>query len=438
MILLLHPVLAKVLLASMIVVMICVLGALIIHRLASGITTLDRAPGVSHDALAAYESVIHRLRHQEQQLEVLRRAESERAQTSESISAALIANLSSGVLLFNGDGLVQQANDSVRTILDLPAPSGLHARDVFRGVKQVRRETGEPAGPALFLAEAIDSTLQDGNTYRRLEADYQCAAGDRVLGLTISPVRRQDGNIIGAACLISNLTEPARLAREMRVRDNLAALGEISTGLAAHFQKSLAIVSSYAQKLTMEDDMAAVRQHAFRITAETKKMARTLEDFREFTQQDPSAGEQVELRSLLEDCARECKVHLVAASLDDSLMISGNPATLRHAFSNLLRNSAEAARNGTPVRVEVSAQNDGERTRIVLRDDGAGIKPENLSKIFTPFFTTKPEGTGLGLALVHRIVSQLGGTLDVASDASGTTFTLSVPARRRARAAVMV
>src|SRR5579872_3066148 len=295
-ILLLHPVLAKVLLASMIVVVVCVLGALIIHRLASGITTLDRAPGVSHDALAAYESVIHRLRHQEQQLEVLRRAESERAQTSESISAALIANLSSGVLLFNGDGLVQQANDSVRTILDLPAPSGLHARDVFRGVKQVRRETGEPAGPSLFLAEAIDSTLQDGSTYRRLEADYQCAAGDRVLGLTISPVRRQDG-IIGAACLISDLTEPARLAREMRVRDNLAALGEISTGLAAHFQKSLAIVSSYAQKLTMEDDMAAVRQHAFRITAETKKMARTLDDFREFTQQDPSAGEQIELRS---------------------------------------------------------------------------------------------------------------------------------------------
>ncbi|HZU41764.1 MAG TPA: ATP-binding protein [Terriglobales bacterium] len=438
MILLLHPVLAKVLLATISVLLICVLGALAIHRLASGITKLDRAPGISHDALAAYESVIHRLRHQEQQLEILRRAESDRAQKSESISTAIIANLSSGVLLFNTDGLVQQANDSVHAILDLPASTGCHARDIFRGVKQLRKENGEVAGSALFLAQAIDSTLHDGTTYRRLEADYHCEAGDRVLGLTISPVRRQDSNIIGAACLISDLTEVTRLARDMRLRESLAAMGEISGGLATQFQKSLAIISSFAQKLTMEDDMAAVRQHAFRITAETKKMARTLDDFREIAQGDASADEQVELRTLLEDCARESKVNLIATDVDDSLFLRGNPATLRHAFSNLLRNSAEAARNGRPVRVEVSTKTDGDQTRIVLRDDGVGIKPENLSKLCSPFFTTKPEGTGLGLALVHRVVTQLGGKLEISSDASGATFTISIPAVRRVRAAAMV
>lgn len=437
MILLLHPVLAKIMLASMMVVMVCLLGALAIHRLASRITTLDRAPGVSHDALAAYESVIHRLRHQERQLEVLRRAESDRAQKSESISAAVIANLSSGVLLFNTDGLVQQANDSAHAILDLPAPAGWHARDVFRGVKQVRRENGEVAGPALFLVQAIDSALRDGATYRRLEVDYHCDHGDRVLGLTISPVRGQEG-ILGAACLISDLTEVTRLQRDMRMRENLAALGEISAGLAAQFQKSLAIVSSFGQKLTMQDDMAAVRQHAFRITAETKKMARTLEDFREFTVPDAAGSEQVGLRSLLEDCARQCKVHLVANHVDESLFLYGDPTTLRHTFVNLLRNSAEAARNGRPVRVEVSTRTEGDQTRIVLRDDGVGIKPENLSKVCSPFFTTKAEGTGLGLALVNRVVIQLGGKLEVSSDTSGTTFTLSIPAQRRARAAVMV
>jgi C4-dicarboxylate-specific signal transduction histidine kinase len=255
--------------------------------------------------------------------------------------------------------------------------------------------------------------------------------------LTISPVRRPDGDIVGAACLISDLTEVTRLQREMRMRENLASLGEISGGLAAQFQKSLAIVSSFAQKLTMEDDMAAVRQHAFRITAETKKMARTLDDFREFTEQDPDGGEQVELRALLEDCARQCKVELFATRVDASLFLSGNPTTLRHTFLNLLRNSAEAARNGKPVRVEVSTKTDGDKTQIVLRDDGVGIKPEHLAKVCSPFFTTKPEGTGLGLALVNRVVTQLGGTFEIASDGSGTTFTISVPARR-ARAAAMV
>ena len=437
MILLLHPVLAKVMLASMIVVMVCVLGALAIHRLASRITTLDRAPGVSHDALAAYESVIHRLRHQEQQLEILRRAESDRAQKSESISAAVLANLSSGVLLFNADGLVQQANDSAHAILDLPAPNGWHARDVFRGVKQVRRENGDVAGPALFLAQAIDSALHEGASFRRLEVDYHCDRGDRVLGLTISPVRRPEG-ILGAACLISDLTEVTLLQQDMRMRENLAALGEISAGLATQFQKSLAIVSSFAQKLTMEDDMAAVRQHAFRITAETKKMGRTLDDFREFTEPDAAGNEQVELRSLLEDCARQCKVQLVATNFDDSLFLYGDPTILRHTFLNLLRNSAEAARNGRPVRIEVSTKTEGDQTRIMLRDDGVGIKPENLPKVCSPFFTTKPEGTGLGLALVNRVVTQLGGKIEVSSDTSGTTFTLSIPAQGRARAAVLV
>jgi signal transduction histidine kinase len=64
---------------------------------------------------------------------------------------------------------------------------------------------------------------------------------------------------------------------------------------------------------------------------------------------------------------------------------------------------------------------------VVLRDNGSGIPPQDLSRIFIPFFTTKPQGTGLGLPLVHRIISEHGGTIAVASDPSGTTFTLSFP-----------
>lgn len=439
MILFLNPVVGKVLLASMIAAFFFIAGAILIHRLGLGMASTQRAPGVSPDALAAYESVIQRLRHQEQQLEVMRRAESDRAQASESISAAVLANLNSGVLLFNANGLVAQVNDAARRILDLTAPCGARARDAFRGVIEVRKETGESAGPAHFLAQAVDSTLQEGATFRRLEADYRTEAGEnRILGLTISPVRRQDDAIIGAACLISDLTEVSRLTAETRFHENLAALGEMSAGMATQFQKSLALISSYAQKLTMEDDVAAARQFAFRITAESKKLSRTIGDFLEFTHPQSSHSEAIAIRSLLEDCARECNIDLVADSLEDDVVVSGDPAALRQAFLNLLRNSAEAARNGAQVRVVVRAEEDGERMRIVLRDNGVGIPSEHLSKVFVPFYTTKPEGTGLGLALVHRIVTQHGGTLHVTSGPSGTTFTISVPAARRARVAAMV
>ena len=336
MILLLNPVAAKVAVASLIAALAFIAGATLIHKLGSGISADHSA--ASPDALAAYESIIQRLRHQEQQLEVMRRAESDRAQTSESISAAVLANLSSGVLLFNINGLVEQANDAARKILELAAPSGLHARDVFRSVKQVRRETAEPAGSAPFLAEAIASTLRDGATFRRLEADSESSPGEsRILGLTISPVRRQDGTILAAACLISDLTEITRLSAEMRLRDNLAALGEMSAGMASQFHKSLALISTYAHKLTVEDDIATLRQFAFKIDAESKLLSDSVSDFLDTTWPNVSRREPGEIRSLLED-----------------------------------------------------------------------------------------------------LVARRGGTLNVITDASGTTFTISVPAARRVRAATMV
>jgi len=296
--LLLNPVVVKVLVASLIAVFAFIVGAAVIHKLGSGISA-EHSP-VSSDALAAYESVIQRLRHQEQQLEVLRRAESDRAQASESISAAVLANLSSGVLLFNSNGLVEQANDVARKILALIAPSGLHARDVFRAVTQVRMETGDPAGAAPFLADAIASTLQDGTAFRRLEADFELPADQRILGLTISPVRRQDGSILGATCLISDLTEITRLTADMRLRDHLAALGEKSAGVAAQFQKALALISTCTHKLTVEDDVAALRQFAFRIDAESKQLNRALSDFIDSTQ-PASPRRSADLRALLED-----------------------------------------------------------------------------------------------------------------------------------------
>lgn len=282
MMLLLNPVVMKVFVGSLIALVFFALGAMLIHRLANGIAASEHSSAPSHDALAAYESVIHRLRHQEQQLEIMRRAESDRAQTSESISAAVLANLSSGVLLFNSDGLVQHANDAARDILDLTAPCGSHARDVFRAVKQVRLESGEDAGPAYFLAQAIDSTLHEGTTFRRLEADYPSSSGDvRVFGLTISPVRRQD-SIIAAVCLISDITEAARLSSEAR-DDSRTALRDMCSGMASQSQKSLAMIANYAHKIGMEDDLAAVRQHAFRITAETDRLSRAVGDFLELT-----------------------------------------------------------------------------------------------------------------------------------------------------------
>lgn len=416
-----------------------VVGVWLMRRMRQKITeeqVTEAAPRASDDGgftLAAYQGVIQRLKEQEKELDRLHKVERERAQVSENVSAAVLSNLPSGVLLFNPAGLVQQANQAAKSILGYASPLGLHARDLFRGVSSVRMAPGEPETSADTLVEAVGQALRQGSAFRRVEADYQTPAGERrVLGITLSPVRAAGGDTLGAACLVSDLTEITSLARQVRLRENLAALGEMSAGIAHEFKNSLATISGYAQMLATERDAEISQEFARKIAAETSSLTRIVTDFLNFARPQDMHAEAVELRPLLEDCARECGVRLRFAAFPPDLELNGDPTALRQAFANLLRNSAEAARDGQPAEVAVSAESAADSLHLVLRDNGRGIPPEDLARIFIPFFTTKSQGTGLGLALVHRIVSEHGGSISVASDAAGSTFTLSLPAAKAA------
>ncbi len=391
-------------------------------------------------ALEAYQGVIQRLKEQEKDLQRLRDAESERAAASENISAAVLSNLASGVVLFNPAGLVQQANVAAKNILGYASPLGLHARDIFRGIKIVRWEEGQEDSSSQSLVQALESALREGTAFRRIEAHYSTPSipvGEaRVLGITISPVRGAGGEPLGAACLISNLTEITRLGAQMRTRESMAALGEMSAGIAHEFKNSLATISGYAQMLASENDCAVMHQFAEHIAAETRNLTRIVTDFLNFARPQDLQFAPVDLREVLESCSRECEVELDLRKFPPELSVQGDSTALRQAICNLLRNSAEAARDGSRTRVaastEFSTGGNGNLTKIVLRDNGCGIPVENLAKIFIPFYTTKAQGTGLGLALVHRIMSEHGGAVAVESDASGTSFILSFPAEKLA------
>ncbi|HXE90138.1 MAG TPA: ATP-binding protein [Terriglobales bacterium] len=429
-----NPLMLALLLATLTVGAMVVLGAwLILHFRRGAVDTSEPAPSArplaesEAFAAAAVQGVIQRLKEQEKELARLRQAERERAQASETVSAAVLSNLASGVILFSPTGTVRQANEAVRSILGFASPTGLHARDLFRGVTALRLETGEAAPSNEPLLGALQAALGTGQSFRRLEADYTTPDGaQRVLGVALSPVRGSAGEMLGVTCLVSDLTEITGLARQIRLKDNLASLGEMSAGIAHEFKNSLATISGYAQMLTAENDAATVRQFASRIVAETGNLTRIVTDFLNFARPRALEPELIDLRQLLEECARECPIE-VRLGLPEGFSLVGDRTALRQAFSNLLRNSAESGKNGVPVTVEVTGETDAQQARVVLRDNGAGIPAEDLARIFIPFFTTKSGGTGLGLALVHRIVTQHGGTIAVTSNPSGSTFTLSLP-----------
>ncbi|MEO6119190.1 MAG: ATP-binding protein [Terriglobales bacterium] len=395
-------------------------------------------------SLAAYEGVIRRLKDQEKELERLRKSERERAFESASMSEAVLSNLGSGVLLFSPAGLVRQANPAARNLLGYASPTGLHARDVFRGASEVRLPVLPPGDASLLplsghvgaqcLVTTVEQSMKLGQSFRRLEADYAAPDGkQRVLGVTISPVSGVTGEILGAAVLVSDLTEITHLSRQVRLRENMASLGEMSAGIAHEFKNSLATISGYAQMLHAEDvahaaSPAEAPQFAGKIAAETASLSRIVNDFLNFARPQGFAQEPVDIVAVLRDCAAECRVHLdFGPDISTSHIVAADPTALRQALSNLLRNSAEAVTEGQLAVVRVAITETQDTLRLSLADNGCGIPAESLPRVFVPFFTTKASGTGLGLALVHRIVTEQGGTIQVDSGPGGTTFTLTLP-----------
>ena len=431
-----NPLVLKMLITFLMAVVAFVVGALLIRYLRRSLREEsdlgDVSPAAESGAFeaAAYRGVIQRLKEQERELERLHQIERQRAAKSENVSEAVLSNLSSGVVMFDSAGLVKQANPAARSILGYASASGLHARDLFRGAGPVRSDGPDADSTPETVAAAVEAALREGRSFRRLEADYVTPAQEaRVLGVTLSPVRARDGSSLGAACLVSDLTEIADLSRQMRLKENLASLGEMSAGIAHEFKNSLSTISGYAQMLAAEE-RPEVREFATRIARETDALTRIVTDFLNFARPQKIEPETLELRPLLEEAARGCPLDLDLSKVPAGLTLVGDHTALCQAFSNLMRNSAEAGAEGARVRLQAAAEEGEQEIRVVLRDNGPGIPQENLAHIFIPFFTTKAAGTGLGLALVHRIVTEHGGAISVASEPSGTTFTLSFPSPR--------
>lgn len=251
-----------------------VMAVLIMRRMRRSLSE-DAAPvqgpaSIEQLPLRTYHAVIQQLKQQKHELLAQQQADQRRARTSENVSAAILSNLSSGVVFFGPNGLVRQANQAAKTILGIASPLGMDAAALFRGASLVDPPEGLPNS----VAEAIHQVIQGGPTLKRAEGYYLTPAGDpRVLDLNVSQVRAADAALLGAACLIDDRSQIAGIRRQMELR------GELSAEMALALRSSLVSIAGYAQQLAQNRDPELAQQLASDIAQEANHLDRTIGGF---------------------------------------------------------------------------------------------------------------------------------------------------------------
>jgi signal transduction histidine kinase len=251
----------------------------------------------------------------------------------------------------------------------------------------------------------------------------------------VTPAEGADGRFLGVLALFTDLTEMRRLEARIALTRHLSDLGQVSAGAAHEFRNAAAAIDGFADLALRNPDRAA--EHLQAIRREAQEMSRVTSDFLLFARPEAFAPEPVDLASVAAAAAAETESAFpdVAVALDGSFpAVSGSEVLLRRALVNLLRNAVEATaaeRRGETSAISLTSWSEGGEVFLAVGDRGAGIDASLREEIFLPFYSTKPRGSGFGLAIVARIVELHGGTVDVSDrPGGGAVFTLRLPATR--------
>jgi nitrogen fixation/metabolism regulation signal transduction histidine kinase len=250
--------------------MACVIAVVLVRRMRRNFTEdafpLEDETSLSEFPLRTYSAVIQDLKQQKHELLSAQQEERRRAKALENVSAAVLANLLSGVLFLNSNGSIRNANAAARNILGFASPVGMGGAEVFRNATVI-------GSPGESLAAAVQASVR-AQTPRNMQAEYVTPTGEpRRLEVTVTSVRSGSGELMGGACLITDKTEMAMMQKQEELR------GEISAEMALELRASLATISDYAQQLAASRDPESARQIAADIAYETAQLNHTIGGF---------------------------------------------------------------------------------------------------------------------------------------------------------------
>lgn len=372
----------------------------------------------------SFQDMVTRLRENEEELKRLRRKAEDRAEEIETYTDDVLRSVTSGVITIDNQKKIVTFNRAAEDILS------------FTSGEAISMSCGQLFGPAGRVSQMVEDVMADPIPCRRTEIPFTKRNGDDIwIGMTVSPLRNRRGALIGTILVFSDLTEIKLLKEQVEMREKMTVLGEMSAGIAHELRNPMGVIAGYTELLAKKTRKDSPNQEIITgILEEISCMNRIITEFLAFARPADMNMAQVVLADLVKNVLNSFEKQSKTTSISIKTnfpehlpVIMADDLLLRQAFQNLAQNAIDALPE-MGGELEVTAKVIKPFIEIRVRDNGTGIPREKIGKIFTPFFTTKEKGTGLGLALVQKIIVYHGGKIEVNSQPGvGTTFHVFLP-----------
>jgi two-component system sensor histidine kinase HydH len=308
------------------------------------------------------------------------------------------------------------------------------------GISLETVQNGEPG--AVLPTEVSRFFPLHENSDEITDRDVSLAGGDNVhysLHLSSLPVYNQDSNFMGRVLLMYDLSELKRLEREIQRHDRLVALGKMAAGVAHEVRNPLSSIKGFATLLGSKfKDGSQEHEAADLLVYEAERLNRSITELLNYARPTTLKKEQINLGDLVASSLKLISSDAQALGVKTSLEIDPDIPSInvdRDRINQVLLNlylnglqAFEASSLEKELKVSVHLDAAGGAIRIEIQDNGKGISQENIDKVLDPYFTTKPEGTGLGLALAYKIIDEHNGTIRFKStEGQGTAVSVTIP-----------
>ena len=361
---------------------------------------------------AALQEAVAKLKAQEQ-------AMTARAAASEQLSGDIVESLTAGLLVVDGSSRVEIFNGAGRAMVGVKSdPIGSDYQKVLAAFPPLVELIGECLSTARPI---VRRTVQVEGT------------GPMHLGVTVSPLGKPLPH--GVICLFSDLTSVVELEEQLRLKETLARLGELTAGLAHEFRNGLATIHGYSRLIDVDALTPKYRPYVEGIRQEADSLGKVVTNFLSFARPENIALSRVDLEAVVRRATDDLRYELPAEAtltVDGAFAeVLGDEVLLRQVFGNLVRNAVDACEGAgvTPdIRIRGWVDVAHHSCRVSVDDNGPGIPEAARERIFQPFFTTRSQGTGLGLAIVQKIVVLHNGRVVVAdARGGGASIQISIP-----------